>query len=152
MATADFNLHTHERQRDLFPLPLVPEFPKRISKSRTLHRTRTKKLHSQKLVNEVIRGLNNLCGCVQPAVGAPTASQRLCMDRIRDSVVESGAPPTSFDEAQALALLCQECPIYSDGSKVASFDEAHVAFPPECSCAVPARELTSAAVSEVLNG
>ena len=124
MATADFKHHTHERQRDLFPLPLVSEFPTGPSESRTLHRTRTKKLHSQKLVNEVIRGLNNLCGCVQPAVGFPTAAQQQCIGRIRDSVVEFGAPPTSFDEA-------------------------NVAFPPECTRAVPARELISAAVSDV---
>ena len=146
------NQHNLERQRDLFPLPLAPESPSESSgKSRTVRRRLAGKVHVHNLANESIGGLNVSCGCQEPFLGKPTAAQARCVNRVVLAAQEFGAPPTNLSEAQALRDLCQAGAVYADSSKVASFSEDRVSYPPVGSTSVPARDLTSVAVSELLD-
>ena len=92
-----------DRQRDLFPLPLLKAVAlhndenRRSFVSAKFRRRAGACRHAIDDCNHTIRPLNVLNGhsfnCSSPVTAKPTLAQRQCLKHIQDSVVAFGAPP-----------------------------------------------------------
>lgn len=130
------------RQRGLFPFPLLGRKPvvEEGRVSRSVARRREIRDHVDSWVEDIVTSLNEMFnGNEEQGILATerrlTLSQNLCLDRVREAVLDAGKPPEGISGPEALGELRCRPGYAGDPAHLASVDVAKVSLPPAGSSA-----------------
>ena len=129
-----FSFNQDNRQRDVFPLPLInAPFPiECIHNSRNSRRRRNQKTHDVEVANEIVMSLNSLYGCSHveassELIGCQHAAHSHILQRATTHVAPALSLRKSPEEAYA-ALLGQSA-VYGDGGPLKAYVKGLVSLP-----------------------
>lgn len=109
--------------------------PKPFGSSRTSRRHAEERLHVDGWVRDIVIALNSMYGGVEcqgnfDGQHAPTLSQRICIEKVRQCVHEAGQPPADLSGQGALEELRAHAGYTGDPVSLAPLDTSLVSLPP----------------------
>ena len=128
-----FSFSRDDRQRDVFPLPLIKApFPEVCGHdSRSAKRRRNRKQHSVDIANSVISALNPLYGCKPTESVELSGCQREAQSHILRRSAGFVAPEVEMQKSpeEAYSALLGSSAVYGDGGPLKSYVKGLVSLP-----------------------